>query len=196
MSEQSAAASATQRVAPRGGPQPAGQPFLSIEGGLLSTGAGCIEWQMRDDEQWAIVGPNGSGKTALLRAIAGRRPLAGGRVVYHFAPQGGGAEQVALVEFGLERRLLGLDQPYYGSRWNSPGGSQVPLVSEFLSREAVLGLNPFRLAGPAGPNGEGAAFRARQEEVACLLGIEPLLGRSLVQLSSGERRKVILARAL
>jgi molybdate transport system ATP-binding protein len=172
------------------------QPFLSVEGACLWSGARSIDWQICDGEQWALLGPNGSGKTALLRALAGHRHLAGGRVVYHQACQGSGADQVVLVEFGLERRFLGLDQPYYGSRWNSPGGNHVPLVCQFLAREAVLGLNPFRLGGLSGFNGDGADYQARLEEVACLLGIESLLARSLVQLSSGERRKVLLARAL
>ncbi len=169
------------------------QPFLSVEAARLWPGARRIDWQIRDDEQWAVVGPNGSGKTALLRAIAGRRPLSAGHVTYDFAPLGSGTEQVALVEFALERRLLGVDEPYYAARWNSPGGSQVPLVAQFLSPEAVLGLSPFRLAGCGG---NGAGYRARQEEVAALLDIESLLNRTLVQLSSGERRKVLLARAL
>ncbi|MDD3827132.1 MAG: ATP-binding cassette domain-containing protein [Anaerolineae bacterium] len=189
-------ACAARRVVPEPDAGRASKPFLSVEGGLLWPGAGPIDWRMRDDEQWAVVGPNGSGKTALLRAIAGRRPLAGGRIVYHFASNGGGAGEVALVEFGLERRLMGLDEPYYGSRWNSPGGTQVPLVSQFLSPEAALGLNPFRLPGNGRPAADRAAWEARQAEVARLLGIEPLLDRTLVQLSSGERRKVLLARAL
>jgi ABC-type hemin transport system ATPase subunit len=89
----------------------ASQPFLSIQGGVLWPGAGRIDWQLHDDEQWAIVGPNGWGKTALLRALAGRRPLAGGRIAYHFAPEGGGVEQVALVK---RPTLLILDEPCQG----------------------------------------------------------------------------------
>ena len=45
-----------------------------------------ITWQIKADEQWAIVGPNGSGKTTLAKALFGGVPVVRGSVIHHPLP--------------------------------------------------------------------------------------------------------------
>jgi molybdate transport system ATP-binding protein len=66
-------------------------------------------------------------------------------------------------------------------------------VSEYLSERHVRQINPFQvLGGQLDP----VWYAAQKERIVDLLGIEPLLERSMHQVSNGERRKVMLARAL
>jgi iron complex transport system ATP-binding protein len=39
-----------------------------------------INWQVKPGEHWAILGPNGSGKTSLIMAVSGYLPFGGGRI--------------------------------------------------------------------------------------------------------------------
>jgi molybdate transport system ATP-binding protein len=162
-----------------------------------------ICWEIWDDQQWAVVGPNGSGKSSLVRALSGRLPLAGGRITYCFSqdgPPGNGCsvetsprDAIAYVDFQAQRAAVDRQDAFHQARWNSPGGGGAPRVAEYLSEQAVEGRNPFQVSGaPPDP----ANYAARRNHFADLLGLGPLLARSLVSLSSGERRKVVLARAL
>jgi molybdate transport system ATP-binding protein len=66
-------------------------------------------------------------------------------------------------------------------------------VSDYLSEQHVKRLNPYQVVGE---KTDPAAFSAHREQVVELLGIEALLERNVFQVSNGERRKVLLARAL
>jgi molybdate transport system ATP-binding protein len=162
-----------------------------------------IRWEILDNQHWAVVGPNGSGKSTLVKALGGRLPIAGGRIVYHFtkngaSPNGSGRgsspqDHIAYVDFHSQKALLGQQSPFYQARWNSLGSQDAPAVCDYLSERAVKGLNPYQVIDtPSDP----AEFLAKQDQVAELLGIEPLLARKIIQISSGERRKVLMARAL
>ncbi len=48
-----------------------------------------ITWQIKTNEQWAIVGPNGSGKTTLAKALFGGVPVVRGSVTHHLPPTNG-----------------------------------------------------------------------------------------------------------
>ncbi|MFH1044522.1 MAG: ABC transporter ATP-binding protein [Pseudomonadota bacterium] len=41
-------------------------------------------WTFVRGQHWALIGPNGSGKTLLACAIAGQVPLVGGEISYRF----------------------------------------------------------------------------------------------------------------
>jgi molybdate transport system ATP-binding protein len=183
------------------------KPFISLEDvSLHPSGEGSlppIRWEILDNQHWAVVGPNGSGKSTLVKALGGRLPIAGGRIVYHFAKNGAGShgseqgsspqDRIAYVDFHSQKALLGHQSPFYQARWNSLGSQDAPAVCDYLSERAVKGLNPYQVIDtPSDP----AAFWAKQEQVAELLGIKALLSRKIMQISSGERRKVLLARAL
>jgi molybdate transport system ATP-binding protein len=135
--------------------------------------------------------------------LSGRVAAGPGRIVHHF---GGGAAEpgseagaglarnaVAYVDFRLQRSFMNREAPYHQARWNSLSRQDSPLVSEYLSERLVKGIRPDQAAAPGlGPG----RFDQEREQVAQLLGIEALLDRRLVQISSGERRRVLLARAL
>jgi ABC-type molybdenum transport system ATPase subunit/photorepair protein PhrA len=69
-------------------------------------------WQMRDNEQWAIMGPNGSGKTTLVRSLWGGAPLRSGSITHHFAGPRNGSdsslfrESIGYVSFETHQSLL------------------------------------------------------------------------------------------
>ena len=115
-----------------------------------------------------VIGPSGSGKTTLLEAVAGHAKPVQGRVLLH------GDDVTGLPP---ERRGVGfVYQRYY-------------LFPHLDVRENI------RYGLATGPLG-AAEQRDRVRELAALLDIEPLLDRSIHQLSGGETQRVALARAL
>jgi molybdate transport system ATP-binding protein len=173
-------------------------PFISMEGVSLYLREGAtsapIHWSIRSDQHWAVVGPNGSGKASLVRALAGRAPVAGGQIAYHFLNNGASPrDRIAHVSFESQNAALPLNSPFHQARWNRGVGQHAMSVSEYLSERRVKQINPYlvtdRRAEPSG-------FQVYRARIVELLEIERLLERSLDHVSNGERRKVLLARAL
>lgn len=173
-------------------------PFLRLSGVSLRTPAGLAfrgtHWTWRRGEQWALLGPNGSGKSLLARALAGQVPVARGEIIHGFPPPPGRAHEdaVALVSFE-QQHDLGLDG-LPASRWFTLEHAEVPRVLDFLSRERIEEINPFEVGGP--PRRSPAAFARDRRRILDLLRIGDLLDRDLLALSNGERRKILIARAL
>jgi molybdate transport system ATP-binding protein len=173
-------------------------PFLTIEDVSLYLDRGGtfgpISWEIQSDQHWTVIGPNGSGKSRLMQAISGRAPLAGGRIRYHFVKNGGSPhDRVAYVSFESQSTALPFDSPFHQARWNRGVGQQSLSVSDVLSEQRVMRFNPFLVAVEK-PDSTG--FEAHRTRVIDLVGIESVLSRSIDQVSNGERRKVLLARAL
>lgn len=115
-----------------------------------------------------IIGPTGSGKTTLLEAVAGNVRLRNGRVILHHED---------VTQLPPERRGLGFVYQQYH------------LFPHLSVRENIgYGL------GGGSRNGNGAVERI--EDLASLLGLTPLLDRSVRGLSGGEQQRIALARAL
>ena len=141
-----------------------------------------LNWRLRPGESWAVLGGNGAGKSTFLKLIRGEiapAPGVGGRRVFAFD----GDEQTTAV--GVQEKM--------------------PLVSpEF--QERYLRMEWSRTAGEVVESGLGGGDylyrratkveRDRAGEVVQLLGIRPLLRRNIQELSTGELRKVLIARAL
>ncbi|MEW5721266.1 MAG: ATP-binding cassette domain-containing protein, partial [Chloroflexota bacterium] len=149
-------------------------------------------WEICDDQHWAIVGPNGSGKSALMSALCGAAPIVKGNIVYHFprderaAPQ----DQIAHVNFESQRTVLS-DGAFYQARWNSGVDGDAVSVAEYLSERGIANVNPFCVV----ENHADDHFAARQKEIVAQLELDALLTRRVTQLSNGERRRVLIARA-
>jgi molybdate transport system ATP-binding protein len=177
---------------------PAAVPFISLEDVSVRLRDGRalrhVHWQIRSDQTWAVVGPNGGGKSTLMKALCGRAPVAGGRIVYHFADNGRPPQdQIAYVAFDAQMRAAQREGVYHQARWNAgidPGSLS---VADYLSEGRVQERNPYQVTNQ---RPDPALFLAHRQQVVELLGIEALLDRGLWQVSNGERRKVKLAEAL
>ena len=158
-----------------------------------------ITLQLFDGEQIAIVGDNAAGKTRLVEALTGVNPVQGTALRYDFSPSlmRLAGENIKYIAF--RDTYDGADSNYYlQKRWNRQDiDDDTPTAGELLER-----------AFEAAENGSGrlldAASRARlhKERLAMrgrlysLFGLEGLLDKYIITLSSGELRKFQLTRTL
>jgi len=140
-----------------------------------------ITWKLRPGEHWAILGANGSGKSTLLKLIrADLWPAPGkGKRIYAFD----GAEQTSAV--GVKEQIAWvspeLQERYLQQEWKLTG-LQV-IYSGFYNGDYVY-------------QKPGARQMAFAQGIIRLLGVKNLLARNVQQLSTGELRKALIARAL
>ena len=129
-----------------------------------------VTFTLRRGEFVAVLGPNGGGKTTLLRLILGLLEPASG----------------SIHVFGSSPREAG-DRLGY-----------VPQYLRFDPRFPVQVLDVV-LMGRLGP-GRAGFYRAADREAArgalAAVGVEELAGRSFAELSGGQRQRVLIARAL
>jgi molybdate transport system ATP-binding protein len=127
-------------------------------------------------EPLALVGPNGSGKTSVLKAILGLLELDRGRVV--------------LGEETLADSALGIDRP-------TEERHIAYLPQDFGLFPHLTAVRNVEFALSCGPEPPGASQRRRQA-LAWLgrFGLGNVANRRPEQLSGGERQRVALARAL
>ncbi len=147
-------------------------------------------WQIRENEHWAVLGPNGAGKSVLVRSIWGGTPLRSGRIYFQFD---GGREEahpttqknsIGYMSFELHQHLLEREELQQDLRVYA-GKHNVTTTAEDIILSA--------------PSEGGAAPGPRRDKmmgIAAELDITHLLGRDMESLSTGEMRKVLIARAL
>jgi molybdate transport system ATP-binding protein len=134
-------------------------------------------WKIRQGEHWAIIGPNGSGKTSLARVLSGDLPVISGRRSYREGFRA--AEDVAVVSFEMQRHLLARERLLEECRSFSGKSSDKTTPRMLFSQKIIppqAGLGIERIAG--------------------LMKISHLLDRNIVSLSTGELRKIHVAGAL
>jgi molybdate transport system ATP-binding protein len=144
-----------------------------LEGSRVLEG---ISLTVHTGEFWVVHGRNGSGKTTLLRTLYGDHGVAiGGTLV-----RAGVAAGVALEAF---RRRVGLVAPHLQA--DHPPQLTVEEVVQ-SGRYASLGLN----------DSPTAADRAAARRALAWLGLTRLARRAIGELSYGQSRRVLFARAL
>lgn len=177
-------------------------PVLSLENVTIRTKnrlcfAG-TNWRMYEGEQWALIGPTGSGKSIFVKALSGQLPVVQGQIVNFFdgTPEGRPYLQrgeIILVSVETQRDVLQQHAGFHQARWQSLAGDETPTVSAFFDGPDV----DDRVTYDLDPMKPDAATRAvRRAQAVELLGISNLLDRKLIHLSNGEGRKVLLAHAL
>jgi molybdate transport system ATP-binding protein len=140
-----------------------------------------VDWRIRPAERWILTGENGAGKTLLLKLLAGdvwptadagrRRYRLRGR---HFDQPYEIHQEIAYV--GAERQ-----DRFEHYEWNHPIEQ---VIGAGLYRSEIL-LDPLT-----------DVDRRRIERLLKRLQLQGLAGRRFLTLSYGERRLILLARAL
>ncbi|MBO7496728.1 MAG: ATP-binding cassette domain-containing protein [Salinivirgaceae bacterium] len=143
-----------------------------------------INWEIREGEVWTIVGDNASGKTTMANILRGKFFADEGEIIYHFLEAIRTSEYQTLwpdkfiktVNFKSAYSTSDFKQMYYQQRFHSTEVDECPFLSEMFKPSQIEELNGNPL------------FRS--------LNIQSLLNRRIIHLSSGEMRRMIIAKAL
>ena len=137
-----------------------------------------VSLRVRAGEFVAVLGPNGVGKSTLLKTVLGLLPVCAGRIEVFGAAPGRHNSRIGYLPqrraFDPATRIRGIDlvrMGWDGDRWG------VAL--------------PGRLTGRA-----GREARDRVREVIALVGAEPYAHRPIGQCSGGEQQRLLIAQAL
>jgi len=142
-----------------------------------------LNWEMNEGEVWSIIGRNGSGKSFFAKVLAAEYNLRQGKITYSFDRDDFGDEKsenvsppkaVKIITFNSVFSVTDFKGSYYQQRFNSTENELSPLVSDLFPENVQLELKP----------------------VFDILNIEKIWSRRLMQLSSGELRKLLIAKAL
>jgi len=145
--------------------------MIRIDNLCLRAGAFAIEGlnlHISTGEYAVLMGRTGSGKTSLLEAICGLKPIRAGRI------------------FLLEQDVTGL----------RPADRGIGYVPQDLALFPTLSVGEHLAFALRVRAWDGPAIRRRVEEMSQLLGIGHLLQRRPGGLSGGESQRVALGRAL
>jgi molybdate transport system ATP-binding protein len=137
-----------------------------------------IDWQICRGENWAVVGPNGAGKSVLASVLAGDCAHSG-EFDYLFESKDDPSKRIASVSFRLHRYFVSQGDGYYQSRWYVGEEEATATAGQVLRAAAREHASAKRLAW-----------------VASTMKITRLLDRQCLHLSTGEMRRVLIARAL
>jgi manganese/zinc/iron transport system ATP- binding protein len=132
---------------------------------------GDISFTVQPGEVVGFIGPNGGGKSTLLKAIAGVLPLRHGKIILGNEPLRGSAGRVAFVP---QREDV---------NWEFPA----------TALDVVL-MGRYRSAGWL--RRPGKADRARALAALDQLGLAGMGSRHISQFSGGQQQRIFLARAL
>ncbi|MDR0429926.1 MAG: ATP-binding cassette domain-containing protein [Tannerellaceae bacterium] len=132
-----------------------------------------LNWTIKKGEQWAVVGPNGAGKTLITNIMRQNYALKEGGVYLKNCSQAAGF--IKSIAFKDIYSLAGFRHSYYQQRWHSTETDEIPLVEDFFRK--VIDTEHFK-------------------ELIAFFGIEDLLSKRIIFLSSGELRKFLIVNAL
>ena len=132
-----------------------------------------VNWRIDEGQQWAVVGPNGAGKTLIADIMQRKFAFKEGEVV--FSGDGKVSDFIKSIAFKDIYSLADCRNSYYQQRWHSTETEEMPIVEELLKEYA------------------GSDNLAK---ILTLFGIEDLLPKRLIFLSSGELRKFLIVRTL
>jgi len=139
-----------------------------------------LNWVINRSENWLLRGTSGSGKTSLAKAIAGLVKFQG-HIDIHFDPE---SKLPAVAHFVAGwyqfKDLEGQSNFYYQQRYNKQATETTATVKAELENYGEKHQLQF----------------SEVEKLLSALGFSDLIGSTLIQLSSGEHKKLQLVKAL
>ncbi len=158
---------------------------LQHTGGFALTN---LNWVLHAGEQWAILGPAGSGKSLFLDTLACRLRLTRGQLIQ--AP--GLRLELVARDYSFDWRVANSVE-FYQQRFNTEFAGQSATVRDVLQNQ----LRPPGTIDPASVVLPPPAYPdAWLTEVTDQVSIGHLLNQPLTSLSNGETRRTLLARSL
>lgn len=156
-------------------------PTLQVTGATVRLGGRTIwsglDLQVGAGQFAAVLGPNGVGKSTLIKAVLGLLPLSAGRIHVLGGPPEDARRHIGYLPqrrtFDAGLRIRGIDVVRLGldgARWGFP----------------------LRRRGSA----QGVADRARLREVIDLVGAGAYAERPIGQCSGGEQQRLLIAQSL
>ena len=137
-----------------------------------------INWVMKGTENWAVLGPNGAGKSTLVSLILGENLQAYANQIFLFGRRKGSGESIWDI-----RKRIGIVSAEL----------QVQYRKRLLGAEVIASgfYDSIGLYRPPSPEQMEAVLRWAE-----FLGIKGLAKEPFHQLSFGQRRMILLARAM
>jgi len=158
-----------------------GEPIIDLRDVTVRHGGrvllDAVTWTVRAGERWAVLGPNGSGKTTLLSLLCGDHPQAFSNDVRLFGRRRGTGERIWDV-----KRPVGLTSPEFHLYFTGPLTAERAAATGFFDGVTDHATTPEQDATVAGLFAD--------------FGLSALRDRPFRQLSTGEQKLVLLARAL
>ncbi len=139
-----------------------------------------LNWIINPGENWLVCGTSGSGKSTLAKAIAGLIPV-NDTICIHFNPE---AAQPPVIHYVANwyqfKDLEGQSNFYYQQRYNKQAVEVTATVRAELESYGRKHQLSFSAA----------------EQILTALGFSALIDSTLIQLSSGEHKKLQLIKAI
>jgi zinc/manganese transport system ATP-binding protein len=149
---------------------------VRLDGRVVWSG---VDLDLRAGEFVSLLGPNGVGKSTLLKVILGMQQPAAGEIRVLGEPPGKASHHVGYLpqrrSFDASLRVRGVDivrLGWDGDEWGVP----IPGATRFTAR--------------------GRAARERIDHVIDLVGASAYAGRPIGQCSGGEQQRLLIAQAL
>jgi molybdate transport system ATP-binding protein len=151
-----------------------------------------INWNIDNGSNWAVIGPNGSGKTILLDIIAGKWPVSKGKLQHNLNAPLRDAIELVSNDYSFNR-IVSAGAEYYQQRFHAYESERAPSVRAILTDQlkpvGTVNENSVHLAPTKVSDHE-------LQKVSELLSITHLLDHPFVTLSNGETRRMLLAKSL
>lgn len=146
-----------------------------------------VNFTLCDGENIAVMGPNGGGKSMFVDIITGKHPLLGDAIKYDFAPSK--HEYISdNIKYVCFKDTYGGDNDstyYLQQRWN-----QTEIDPETATVRSRL-EDAYNAAGEDTPE-----RRTLQQHIYSLFGLDTMLDKYVILLSSGELRKLVIASSI
>jgi iron complex transport system ATP-binding protein len=135
-----------------------------------------IDWTMQDGENWAVIGENGAGKSFLLRLLSAQMFPSSGKVKVF-------GEEFGKVDMWELRKKIGLVSDSLQKRQHDHTKVLDVALSGFFSSVGVYNT--------VNSDMEKSALKQLK-----FMGVDRFKERNFSELSTGEQRRVLIARAL